>query len=106
MLHIANNSEFELYLQDEHFETIASKFGALLHVWPLRSQNLDLCLFFNNYETVKRCAYRVKIAMALFTRPYLKNKTEMYFLIKCFLKVKLIIDSEMLMRVSKYCLFG
>ena len=30
--HIANYSEFELYLQDEHFETIASKIGAFLPV--------------------------------------------------------------------------
>ena len=28
MLHIENYSEFKLYLQDEHFETIASKIGA------------------------------------------------------------------------------
>ena len=34
MLHIANYSEFELYLPDEHFETIASKIGAFLTVWP------------------------------------------------------------------------
>ena len=32
MLHIANYSEFELYLHEEHFKTIASKIGAFLHV--------------------------------------------------------------------------
>ena len=31
-LHIANYSEFELYLPDENFEAIASKFGAFLPV--------------------------------------------------------------------------
>ena len=35
MLDMANYSEFELYLQDEQFETIASKIGAFLPVWPL-----------------------------------------------------------------------
>ena len=30
MLHIVNSSEFKLYLKDEHFETIASKIGAIL----------------------------------------------------------------------------
>ena len=29
---MANYSEFELYLQNEHFETIASKIGAFLPV--------------------------------------------------------------------------
>ena len=34
--HIANYSEFELYLPDEHFETIASKLDHFfLPVWPL-----------------------------------------------------------------------
>ena len=32
---MANYSEFELYLQDEHFETITSKIGVFLPVWPL-----------------------------------------------------------------------
>ena len=32
MLHIANYSEFELYLPDEHFEIIASKIGVFLPV--------------------------------------------------------------------------
>ena len=32
MLHIANYSEFEMYLPDEHFETIASRIGAFLPV--------------------------------------------------------------------------
>ena len=32
MLHIANYSEFEMYLPDEHFETIASKIVAFLPV--------------------------------------------------------------------------
>ena len=32
MLHIANYSKFEMYLPDEHFETIASKIGAFLPV--------------------------------------------------------------------------
>ena len=27
--------ELELFLQDEHFETIANKFGALVPIWPL-----------------------------------------------------------------------
>ena len=44
MLHIANYSEFELYLPDEHFDTIASKIGSFL----------TSDLFFNNYETVRR----------------------------------------------------
>ena len=35
MLHIANYSKFEMYLPDEHFETIASKIGAFLLVWSL-----------------------------------------------------------------------
>ena len=35
MLHIVNYSEFELYLQDEHFETIVSKIGSFIPVWPL-----------------------------------------------------------------------
>ena len=35
MLHIANYSEFKLYLPDGYFETIASKIGAFLPVWPL-----------------------------------------------------------------------
>ena len=29
-------------------------------------------------NVVKRCACKVKTAMVLFTRPYLKNKMEMY----------------------------
>ena len=32
MLHIKNYSEFEFYLLDEHFETIASKIGPFLPV--------------------------------------------------------------------------
>ena len=32
MLHIENYSEFELFLQDEHLETIVSKIGAFLPV--------------------------------------------------------------------------
>ena len=35
MLHIANYSEFELHLQDEPFEIIVSKIGALLHILSL-----------------------------------------------------------------------
>ena len=35
MLHIAKYSEFELYLPDEHFETIASKIGTFVPVRPL-----------------------------------------------------------------------
>ena len=31
-IHIANYSKFEMYLPDEHFETIASKIGAFLPV--------------------------------------------------------------------------
>ena len=45
MLHIANNSEFELYLLDKHFETIVNKIGSFLPVWPLQSQNIDLLTF-------------------------------------------------------------
>ena len=52
MLHMANYSEFELYLQDEHFETIASKIGAFLLFDPCRAKNLTFVLFFNNFETV------------------------------------------------------
>ena len=35
MLHIAKYSEFELYLPDEHVETIAGKIEAFLPVWSL-----------------------------------------------------------------------
>ena len=35
MLHVANYSEFELYLPDEQFESIASNIEAFLPVWPL-----------------------------------------------------------------------
>ena len=38
MLQIANNSEFKLYLPDEHFETIASKIGGIC------------CMVFDNIE--------------------------------------------------------
>ena len=38
MLHLANYAEFELYLPDKYFETIASKIGTFLPVWPLWSQ--------------------------------------------------------------------
>ena len=48
MLHTANYSEFELYLLDEHFETIASKIWSFLAAKKLTS---DL---FNNYESVRR----------------------------------------------------
>ena len=55
MLHIANYSEFVLYLPDENFETIASKIGSFLPVWLLyRAKNLTFDLSFNNYETVRR----------------------------------------------------
>ena len=39
MLHIANYSEFELYLPDEHFETIASKIGPFYLFDPCRAKN-------------------------------------------------------------------
>ena len=32
---MANYSEFELYLQDKYFETIANKIGSFLPFWPL-----------------------------------------------------------------------
>ena len=51
---MANHSEFELHLQDEHFQTIAGNIGELLPVWPCRAKNLTFDLFFNNYETVRR----------------------------------------------------
>ena len=54
MLHIVNYSEFELFLQDEHFETIASIIGAFYLFGPCRAKNLTFDLFFNNYETVRR----------------------------------------------------
>ena len=56
MLHIANYSEFELYLQDEHFETTASESGAFVFNLfdPCRAKNVTFDLFFNNYETVRR----------------------------------------------------
>ena len=49
MLHIANYSEFELYVQDEHFETIARKieifFTCLTSVepkiWPLTFSSIS-----------------------------------------------------------------
>ena len=40
--HIANYSEFELYLQDEHFETIASKMEHFYLFDPCRATNLTL----------------------------------------------------------------
>ena len=41
---MANYTEFEVYLQDEHFETIASKIGAfLICLTPVERD-----LFFNN----------------------------------------------------------
>ena len=56
MLHIANYSEFELHLRDEHFETIASK--AKLEHFHLfdtcKGKNVTFDLFFDNYETVSR----------------------------------------------------
>ena len=51
---MANYSDFSLYLLDEHFETIASKIGSFLPVWPMWSQNVTFDLSFNNYETVRR----------------------------------------------------
>ena len=54
MLHIANYSEFELYLPDEHFETIASKIGSFYLFDPCRAKKLNFDLSFNNYETVRR----------------------------------------------------
>ena len=55
MLHMANNSEFELYLPDEHFETIASKIDPFLTcLTPVEPKKLTSDLFFNNYETVRR----------------------------------------------------
>ena len=51
MLHIANYSEFEFYLPNEHFdETIASKIGSFLPFDPCRAKKLTSDLFFNNYE--------------------------------------------------------
>ena len=48
---MANYSDFSLYLQDEHFETTASKIESFLPVWPLyRAKNLTFDLSFNNYE--------------------------------------------------------
>ena len=44
--------EFELFLQDQHFETIDSKIGAFLPIGPLKKLTFDI--FFNNYETVYR----------------------------------------------------
>ena len=52
MLHIENYSEFELYLQNEHLETIASKIGAFYLFDPFRAKTFDL--FFNKYKTVRR----------------------------------------------------
>ena len=49
---MANYSELELHLQDEHFETIADKIGAFLLFDPYRAKNLTFDLFFNNFETV------------------------------------------------------
>ena len=54
MLHIANYSEFELYLPDKHFETIASIIGAFYLFDHCRAKNLTSDLIFNNYETVRR----------------------------------------------------
>ena len=53
---MSNYSDFSLYLQDEHFETIASKIGAFLPKLfdPCRAKNLTFDLFFNNYKTVCR----------------------------------------------------
>ena len=43
MLHIANYSEFELYLPDEHFETIASKIGIIFTcLTPVKPKNWPL----------------------------------------------------------------
>ena len=54
MLHIANYSEFELYLPDEYFETIASKIGPFGLFDPCRAKKMTSDLFINNYETVRR----------------------------------------------------
>ena len=54
MLHIANYSEFELYLPDEHFETTASKLDHFYLFDPCRAKQLTSDPFFNNYETVRR----------------------------------------------------
>ena len=54
MLHIANYSEFEMYLPDEHFETIARKnWGIFTCLIPVEPKLLISDLFFNNYETVR-----------------------------------------------------
>ena len=50
----SNYDEFELYLLVELFKAIANKIRAYSPVWPLKSQKLDLDLFFNNFETVRR----------------------------------------------------
>ena len=51
---LANYSEFELYLQDKHFETIANKLDHFYLFDPCKAQNLAFGLFFNNYKTVGR----------------------------------------------------
>ena len=51
MIHIANYSEFKMYLPDEHFET---KWGSFTCLIPVEPKLLISDLFFNNYETVRR----------------------------------------------------
>ena len=48
-LPMENNSEFAMYLQDEHFESITSKIGALLPVWHCEVRKMTFDLFLNNY---------------------------------------------------------
>ena len=54
MLHIANYSKFEMYLPDEHFETIGQNLGIFTCLIPVEPKLLISDLFFNNYETVRR----------------------------------------------------
>ena len=54
MLHIANYSEFEMYLPDEHFETIQQNWDIFTCLIPVEPKLLISDLFLNNYETVSR----------------------------------------------------
>ena len=65
MLHIANYSEFESYVPDEHFETIASKIGAFYLS----------CLTFYNYETALEIGQTI-----LFLNRYNKRNLLVWFL--------------------------